>query len=161
MASTFSFSRRVRGQDIVLAHVPLPSPEMTQNSSNFGLTFEGEGVNRSGLRSLSSICAGTSAWLLPGRGFLTVKKPCPVVQQTAPAPRRNRYEGEHHPEIYLWAVCTNAPQLYYLRAQPWGGRGSNGVLSLFPLPLMYYLLLCQYEHSLSSISTEDSDCHKR
>ena len=37
---------------------------------------------------------------------------------------------EHHPEIYLWAVCSNAPQLYYLRAQPWGGeREQWGALS--------------------------------
>ena len=133
MASTFSFSRRVRGQDIVLAHVPLPSPEMTQNSSNFGLTFEGEGVNRSGLRSLSSICAGTSAWLLPGRGFLTVKKPCPVVQQTAPATRRNRYEASIPVRDLSLGVLMHLSCTTYGRSLG-GGEGAMGC-SLFFLYL--------------------------
>ena len=161
MASTFSLSRRVRGQDIVLAHVPLPSPEMTQNSSKFWVDCRGgrgqpqwPPVTVQHLRRHFSL-AITWSGLLNGQEAL----PSRAANCAGYSPESLR--GEHHPEIYLWAVCSNAPQLYYLRAQPWGGEREHGVLSIFPLPLMYYLLLCLYEHSLSSISTEDSDCHTK
>ena len=73
---------------------------------------------------------------------------------------QNRYEASIPVRDLSLGVLMHLSCTTYGRSLG-GGRGSNGVLSLFPLPLMYYLLLCQYEHSLSSISTEDSDCHKK
>ena len=129
MASTFSFSRRVRGQDIVLAHVPLPSPEMTQNSSKFWVDCRGgrgqpqwPPVTVQHLRRHFSL-AITWSGLLNGQEAL----PSRAANCAGYSPESLR--GQHSSQRFI-SVCSNAPQLYYLRAQPWGGeREQWGALS--------------------------------